>query len=283
MALEKGITVLVENDAKGRIEINSGVQKASGYDIYNDLQYAENSVKPITDWREITSDEYYLLTPENYKNHTSIVSIHKLPDNIISLLNKLDLGSSIHSNDAHSRISRNKEITEELSTTLDSYLNKYSIKGSAKLHGLVVMPGSLETTSFFWSDQDPTIKEYLGMHLDTSTDFTLPEARYSRNRICINLGEEDRHLLFVNLTVNQICQKLKRKAKVEVTKLDAGNLGEMFFKFFPNYPVLKIRIKPHEFYIAPTDNCLHDGTTLGKMKNDVTISFLGYFKHQIAE
>jgi hypothetical protein len=279
MVLTKGITVLSKKGIKGRIQINSGVQKALGYDIYNQMQFSENAMKPKRDWRKITDKEYKLIVTESHKNPSSMVSIHSLPSKIINLFKKLDLASSIHNNDAHSKFAQKKDIASLLSEALDSYLNRYSIKGHAKLHALVVMPTSLETTSFYYSDKNPEVKEYLGIHLDTSTEFKVYNGRYAKNRILINLGAEDRYFLFVNLTVNQLYKKLQT-VKINTKKIDVGNLGESFFKAFPNYPILKITLKPYEFYIAPTDNCLHDGTTMDKTKNDVSISFLGNFRHQ---
>lgn len=279
MTLTKGITVLYKKGIKERIQINSGVQKASGYDIYNQMKYSENSVKPMIDWRKITDTEYKVIVAEYPKSPNSVISIHSLPKKIINLFKNLDLSSAIHNNDAHSKFARNKEIVSLLSETLDSYLNRFSIKGSAKLHALVVMPTSLETTSFYYSDENSTEKQYLGIHLDTSTEFKEYNGRHAKNRILINLGEEDRYFLFVNLTVSQIYKKLKT-AKIDTKKIDVGNLSESFFNVFPNYPVVKITLRPYEFYIAPTDNCLHDGTTMGKKRNDVSMSFLGHFRHQ---
>ena len=52
----------------------------------------------------------------------------------------------------------------------------------------------------------------------------------------------------------------------------------MFFKYFPDYPVLKIEQKPYEYYIAPTDNCIHDGATLERRSLDIVMTYLGHFK-----
>jgi hypothetical protein len=46
---------------------------------------------------------------------------------------------------------------------------------------------------------------------------------------------------------------------------------------FPTYPVLRLRVKPGEAYIAPTDNLIHDGSSVGKQFPDITIHNLGYF------
>ena len=114
-----------------------------------------------------------------------------------------------------------------------------------------------------------------------STQFDIHTAEGSRNRICINLGGEDRSFLFINLTVSQLFEKLLTVQEIDHSQIKIGNLSEYFFRYFPNYPVLKLRQKPYEFYIAPTDNCLHDGTTLNRKTNDIVTTFLGYFNHNV--
>ncbi|WP_445721844.1 hypothetical protein [Flavobacterium sp.] len=51
----------------------------------------------------------------------------------------------------------------------------------------------------------------------------------------------------------------------------------MFFKYYPDYPVFKLKIKPFQYYIAPTDNYIHEGTTSRKNEIDISITYLGYF------
>ena len=47
-----------------------------------------------------------------------------------------------------------------------------------------------------------------GMHLDSHDRMPLRHRHRSRNRLCINLGREPRHVLFVNLPLMDIFQYL---------------------------------------------------------------------------
>jgi hypothetical protein len=117
--------------------------------------------------------------------------------------------------------------------------------------------------------------EYIGLHIDHSTIFSVETSHLSRNRMCINIGNEERYLYVINLTLIQI--KMMLGEVMDVNLLNVGNITDYFFQYFPNYPVLRIKQKPYEFYIAPTDNCIHDGSTFKNKYLDITITFLGNF------
>ena len=109
------------------------------------------------------------------------------------------------------------------------------------------------------------------MHIDESRIFTPYSAYKSDNRISINISEESRYLFYVNLSLRQISNLIKN------TEITASNIVEKFFEQNPNYPIIRLEIKPYQYYIAPTDNFIHDGSTLGNKKHDITIVYTGIF------
>ena len=44
---------------------------------------------------------------------------------------------------------------------------------------------------------------------------------------------------------------------------------------FPDYPVVRLTIRPGEAYIAPTENLIHDGSTLGMTSPDLALHMIG--------
>jgi hypothetical protein len=48
-------------------------------------------------------------------------------------------------------------------------------------------------------------------------------------------------------------------------------------QLYPTYPVVRLRIGPGEGYIAPTENVIHDGSTIGMTKWDLYLTMLDYF------
>jgi hypothetical protein len=71
---------------------------------------------------------------------------------------------------------------------------------------------------------------------------------------------------------------LKKKIDIKAHNINIGNISRYFFSHFPDYPVLRVQQKPYQYYIAPTDNCFHDGSTLGNSELDITLIYFGFFK-----
>lgn len=143
------------------------------------------------------------------------------------------------------------------------------------LHNLGIVarkPGFLTTTFNY------TAGKFIGLHLDNFFKRDLVDRPSSPNRICINLGSEPRFLIFVNLTLHK-CHELLNAAGLRENCMNDPRRGlpELFMKRFPEYPVVQLRIDPGEAYIAPTENLIHDSTTLGLKSMDVSLIFLGTF------
>lgn len=115
---------------------------------------------------------------------------------------------------------------------------------------------------------------YIGLHVDYHDGLSFYESDQARNRICINIGQEDRYFLFINLPIQTILSLLQCEA---VQHPYPTSLGRAFMAKFPGYPVVKLCIPPGYAYIAPTEILIHDATTLDKRCQDLTLTFLGYF------
>jgi hypothetical protein len=138
------------------------------------------------------------------------------------------------------------------------------------------IPGLITVTSSY--HQDVTTKLYDGMHLDSWDRDPLKRRHKARNRMCINLGCEDRYFLFINLTLMDMFYALGLSGTEDICKHYRGtSIGSEFMKKYPDYPVVKLRVRPKEAYIAPTENIIHDATTIDKKYSDITLTFLGNF------
>jgi hypothetical protein len=132
-------------------------------------------------------------------------------------------------------------------------------------------PGMLTTTR-------DAASGYIGLHVDSFFDAGLAERVLAPNRLCINLGNEPRHLVFVNLGLSKCSQMLRESGCCDADTEDPGSgIAGAFLAHFPDYPVLHLRIDPDEAYIAPTENIIHDSTTSCRRSADLFLTFLGYF------
>ena len=118
----------------------------------------------------------------------------------------------------------------------------------------------------------------IGLHVDNWFNTPLAERHLSPNRVALNLGSEDRYLVFVNLPLIRIWELVHDVPPAGAADLRLrADLLDRFWRKFPSYPVVRLRIGPGEGYVAPTENIAHDGSTLGMSMWDVYLTVLGHF------
>jgi len=120
--------------------------------------------------------------------------------------------------------------------------------------------------------------QLIGLHVDNWFNTPLGKRDESPNRVALNLGSQDRYLLFVNLPLMRMWELVHEKPRTGPAepRLQA-DLLDRFWKKFPSYPVVRLRIGPGEAYVAPTENIAHDGSTLDMSTWDIYLTVLGYF------
>jgi hypothetical protein len=102
------------------------------------------------------------------------------------------------------------------------------------------------------------------------------ERRTSSNRLCLNLGQGDRYLLFVNRGIDEARTMLDEANFIDRPNAEnVTTLTASFLKLAPDTPVYALRIRPGEAYVAPTEYVIHDGFVPGRLPN-ATISVMGY-------
>jgi hypothetical protein len=232
------------------------------------LSYKEAARIPRLGWRSLTmADRKALIAescPELYGNAISVVGI---PSRLLYPFRALRAAATecqsmekllaIIGSDAAS------EGIHAISGYLQNCFQPFRIDADCVPQGgILPRPPGLHTVSV-----DTDTHAFLGLHVDNCYSFTLDRREFSPNRVCVNLGSEARFFLFVNISLGQMCEVM-----------DDDQSGEkMFMRTFPSYPVVRVRIRPGEAYIAPTENIVHDGSSIDMNTMDVTLSLRGRF------
>ena len=153
-----------------------------------------------------------------------------------------------------------------------------TLDGTITCHGLVSNPGNLLTVSY-----DKNIGQFNGLHVDSWDSPPGHDRSSSPNRICINVGTSERSLLFVNLTLGKMRELLKARSDVYANINDDNtNVGRAFLREFPTYPVVRLKTKPGDAYIAPTENVLHDGCTYGNAVTSWQVTFRAFISPKLS-
>ncbi|SEB97271.1 hypothetical protein SAMN04489761_2133 [Tenacibaculum sp. MAR_2009_124] len=290
-AIKKGIGIhsnlpnIFEN-----IQINSGVVHHSehrgskityGGGSFLPL-YIDEAYIPKRDWKMLSKNEKQCLHPQaKLKDHNNIY-LGELPESVKKHLKRIDFSHCKTREDVIESFAKNQEVTEKLNEELNKFLNSISNSKPFHLNCITTNLPNLEMVACDISrlPENFTVEErkYMGLHNDGTKFMKLHTTYKFGNRICINLGAEARHFVYVNLSMIQVHNMLKKK--MDTSKLNVYNVAECFFKYYPNYPVIKIKQGRYQYYIAPTDNCFHDGSTLGNTSLDINMVYFGNFNHQ---
>lgn len=273
-SLESGIKFHFENKESSRIFINGGVECADAeFDIYKYKRYSPVAYRPIDNWRLPTKEENdILLSTTDQMAYADNLAIKKLPDELVELFAQFDFSKCKDKFEVTEVFKGRLDTSKEINIRLNQLIGGHSPNKAFSFFRIVVNRPGIQTLSY-----KPDGKEYIGLHIDTSTGLDLHELDSSRNRISINIGKEARSISIINLRLSQVAELLVKEAGFAIEEINLDNIAYLFFKHFPEYPVVKLLQYPYEYYIAPTDNILHDGSTLGMKTQDVTLIYLGHF------
>lgn len=292
MELKKGIMLFNESDETyNNITINSGVLPANEQEIpkveYGSYSYyplyEEDARLPKRNWRSLTKKEISILRPTEKRTDTNTIYTGKLPDNLVELLEKLELKKSTSRAEVFERFQADKSTTEKVNKMMEAFLNTKANGKPHKIHYLGTNLPNMEVVACDTTVMPKGYKEedkvYLGIHNDGTYYVPFRTIRNSGNRLTINLGLETRYFMFINLTMSQAYNMIRKNFDLTNHTVDVINISKYFYACFPDYPVLRIEQKPYEYYVAPTDNCFHDGCTLGNKELDIVLAYLGAFRY----
>ncbi|MEH1944912.1 MAG: hypothetical protein V7L01_32500 [Nostoc sp.] len=243
------------------------------------IKYRPGAFLPKEPWREPSLTEYRRLSANEQISHLgswelgSYIGVCRFPDEVLAPLEIIleEFKTRTETLQYYPSASTHPDYESAMQKIIN-YSHRYCLSSDEpKLLGLrVTLPG-LRTLTMEDADY------FVGMHLDSWDRAPLRRRHQSRNRICINLGREDRFFLFINLPLMEMFKALGLSDDEVYQHYRGTTVGDEFMKLYPDYPIVKLKIAPGEAYIAPTDNLIHDASSLGKQYPDITLSFLGYF------
>jgi hypothetical protein len=112
------------------------------------------------------------------------------------------------------------------------------------------------------------------LHVDQWDYRLLDERQCSRWRVAINIGASPRWFLFIPRTLEEIAAGCDPKS-------DPNVVAREFLARSPQVGVVRVRIDPGEAYLAPTENLIHDASSLGNRVECRNLVFRGHFRpHQ---
>jgi hypothetical protein len=230
-------------------------------------EYNPGAFLPRAPWRKPTDWESARLWQDSGVTNVDFVGITSIPSELLVALRKLV--SDADDKDALRQLEP-RRIREFIGPLIDYLRDRFAYKSEPFNHGIHVHLPGRETVTVNTANG-----KYLGLHLDSWDRYPVEARARSLNRICVNIGAEPRHLLFLNLSLMNVARLARESQETADSAYDS--VGPAFMSRFPGYPIVKMRIAPGEAYIAPTDNVIHDASTVGSRSPSVTLTLRGWF------
>ena len=266
--------VKVKIPIKGREKIAQNFEINSGVSHCKSDEYVDYAMIPNTDWRSLSEEESKLLFTDHLEEKQQVVSVLE-PDAELkkSLANFDEANSTEEMFQIYGKLlSEDENFKFEISSFLKMHLKPNESLATIKLLAMAQMEPNSTTVAI-----DPVTRKHYGLHFDHSETSSISDKKNNRSRICINLGEEHRYIMFINLGIEKVYELVKLVNPEISESIDETDLAKEFFKYYPDYPVIRYKQERFQCYIAPTDYIIHDGSTLNKIKPDKAIVYLGHF------
>jgi len=140
------------------------------------------------------------------------------------------------------------------------------IQAGRKIRAVLnVLPSGLQSTTYCSKRN-----KYIGLHFDDFKDHRSASVELGNVRFCVNLGTAPRYLCFVPVSFGEAqIEALKSKERYGESKL--GGLAAKYC-IARNPTAYRVTVEPGEYYVAPTQNLIHDGQTNNSGCNDVSLS-----------
>jgi hypothetical protein len=251
-------------ESANRIELSSGTRLADmreTTDLVLGTAYEEGARLPRDPWRRPTAEEAEsLIVAEVPRDMATTVAIVKLPGEFSD-----DVRQGIRSGSS-----------ESLEVNLLRPLRTICELGEP-LHciGPNKQPGNLKTVTI-----NREIGRYISLHVDTWDRCDLDSLHLATNRICVNIGQDDRYFLFLPISLTAVARILAEEMGPD-WEMPRGRytvLARQFMERFPDVPVIRCRLAPGEAYIAPTENLVHDGSSVGQSDIDEQFTIRGHIR-----
>lgn len=243
-------------EAMKRVALSAGVREVSGSESHH--AYQTGSHVPALPWSPCDKPAMFRRSPGTSGNTLAIVRLPPSEWQRIRLQLK------------HLNRTSKAEI-QRLGTDLMDTVAPQVQGCDTVVAGICVNRPGLQTVTI-----DRKVSRLIGLHLDSWDRLPVENRATATNRISFNIGEQDRHLLFVNLPIKKIHDLLLSR-KPDFVFNHSGEILGSFFREFPDYPVVRVTIAPGEAYIAPTENMIHDGSTEGTTVESQSFTIRGRF------
>jgi hypothetical protein len=233
--------------------------------------YKENSILPNPNWIDNTI-EPIKKQHSRFEEFGMNIFFGKMKTEFISTLQQLDFGTCNDRREVYDYFKNNEPLSIRINNQISEFIQSKIFHNCRDIvfHNLISSDFGKPSLNFELLGNG--FYHHTGLHIDRSELLELGNFHLSRQRICINLGET-RYLYFSPYSADSLVNEFKQ-LKTDITFED---ILEMYKVHLRDEPIYVLPIPRGYYYIAPTDNVIHDGSSVHHKTFDVACVYLGHF------
>lgn len=226
--------------------------------------YEGGALVPSTAWRRLSDNEFAILTakePQEAPAYASVVLLAPTP------LFTAELAAIARDQAAVSGMDSLHPAPADLQALLHALLVRdgaLTLLGPPLSTCVSMSPGGLNTIT---PNRDRSLT---GLHVDSWDGLVLGERRRGSNRLVINIGTSPRYLIFSPYEVAVIAEAMGWSDETGLDVARAFLQGDR--------RVYRLEVRPGEAYLAPTENFIHDVSSIGSDGPDRALMLRGFLE-----
>jgi hypothetical protein len=270
---ERIVIHIHSNDRDKRVQLGTALPQPPP--ARGEFHYENGAIVPGRRWRDPSREELGALCPgEPPPIFGNCISIVRIPDDILAPFAEMtEAAGRARTEDELFPLMRRDASRSGTENFIDYARATFRCDDEpfATEGGIFLRPAGLPTVT---TQGDSRL--LIGLHLDSWYNHPVSSRRQSPNRICVNLGCEPRAFLFLDRPIASIYDVVVQ-SRPDKARFEGSETARKFVRLVPDYPIVKLLVWPGEAYIAPTENVVHDASSLQMATVDVTLSIRGRF------
>lgn len=224
----------------------------------DETRYCQPSFVPSEYWNDLPKDEVISTNISNAKYGRSIM-IFKFSEAIYNAFSEIRISAKVKKNTYWDILQwRNTPHAKTAAGKLHDLAKKLcsSTDNSLQSIGVNIYDRELPTIT-----TDPGLYKRLGLHTDIfDTQQGIPSPQ-EHSRVLFNLGEHDHWFSYIDMTIQEI-ESWYKEQKTGIKYPSSHDCAMHLLHSQNDIPIYAFCVRPGEAYIAPTENCIHDGVIM---------------------
>lgn len=239
--------------------------------------YDEGARVPLGGWRRLTSEEASaVLAKPGPPRRGNTVSVVRMPADLLEPFEVLRAAARRRSQKEELLALLHAKDVRDGTVAVGAYVRRRFGRPDGECRDEAYRRIAVNEPGLTTITQASGAGTLVGLHVDDWYAHPISRRHLAPNRICINLGCEDRFLLFVDVPVASMARILQRAGRKTLGH-DCTSVARTFMASYPAYPVLRLRVRPGEAYLAPTENIAHDASSCDMSTFDISLHLRGEF------